>query len=332
MGMAVESVSANRSRPFVKAEELSLAEWLKYVAVPDRKRKVEVRDYCFPTDAHREEYLSGVQGRSESEVRSLLRNFLPPSGSLGTDSSILNFLLAGKRGRLLDVMERDEFVRRMLLRQRPWEGITWILDLVPDNARKALDVLDAYFAAHAQYLPDGRAHGLADAEAVIRYRYFRQDNPREALLSLRPTEFEFLIAALFDAIGYDVSTTQASFDGGIDVIARNTETGRAEFLLIQCKRYAANVPVSAVRELMGVVSQMQANKGLLISTSDFTRQARKEALSTSRIEVLNFSELNLLMNEHFGPRWPTRMTYQIRDMQRRLTERQQSKTSPAAVR
>lgn len=162
-------------------------------------------------------------------------------------------------------------------------------------------------------------YGLADAEAIIQQRYFHHANAREALLSLRPYEFEYLVALLFEKMGYRVSVTKATRDGGIDVVARNTERGKAEFLLIQCKRYESKVPVSAVREILGVVSKMQANKGIVVSTSSFTSQAKREARETSRTELVGFMELNVLLNQHLGARWPERMSSGIRDIQRRLS-------------
>jgi hypothetical protein len=43
-----------------------------------------------------------------------------------------------------------------------------VLDLLPDHPVQALAVLDAYFRANAQFFPDGRSHGISDAEAIIR--------------------------------------------------------------------------------------------------------------------------------------------------------------------
>lgn len=305
--------------PLVVAEDLSLTDWLEKIAVPEHKRKFQIADYSFATDAHRDEYLATVHSRSENEVKQILRGFLITSGTLGSDSRTIRSLSALNTTEFNDLLEGTEFVRRLFFTQRPWEGITWVLDLLPDNPRKALDALDAYFVANLAFMPEGRMHGLADAEAIIQQRYFHHANPREALLSLRPHEFEYLVALLFEKMGYRVSVTKATRDGGIDVVARNTEHGKTEFLLIQCKRYETNVPVSAVRELLGVVSKLQANKGIVISTSSFTSQAKKEARETSRTELIGFAELNVLLNQHMGTRWPDRMSYCIRDIQHRLS-------------
>jgi restriction system protein len=301
--------------PPIFSEQLSLSEWLEKVLVPSHKRKYQIADYSFATDEHREEYLANVHSRSEREVKQIIRGFLIPAGSLGRDSQTQASLRALENEQFSEYLEKYEFVRRLFLTQKPWDGMTWILDLLPDNPRKALDVIDAYFVAHAHFMPEGRMHGLADAEAIIQQRYFHHDNPRDALLALRPYEFELLIAVLFRKMGYQACVTQASRDGGVDVVATSAERGKTQRLLIQCKRYESKVSVSAVRELMGVVSRTQANKGLIVSTSDFTSQAKKEALSNSMLELIGFTELNVLMNQYMGARWPDHMTYYIRDLQ-----------------
>jgi restriction system protein len=126
-------------------------------------------------------------------------------------------------------------------------------------------------------MPDGRIHGLSDAEAIIRRKYLHCENPRDALLSLRPDEFEYLIGALYESMGYDVMVTTASHDGGVDVEAKRSDPGGRALVLIQCKRYRDIVRVPAVRELMGVVVRRHANKGVLVATCGFTSPARREA-------------------------------------------------------
>jgi restriction system protein len=134
---------------------------------------------------------------------------LIPSGSLGVDFHVLDFLRKTKTASEFEAIQDSfEWLRRLLRNDGPWEGITWILDLLPNKPSKAVDALDAYILAHIQIIPDGRMAGLKDAEAIIRLRYFHKGNPREALLDLRPTEFEYLIADLYYTMGYEVAVTR----------------------------------------------------------------------------------------------------------------------------
>jgi restriction endonuclease Mrr len=66
---------------------------------------------------------------------------------------------------------------------------------------------------------------------------------------------------------------------------------------------------------MGVVSRRQANKGVVVATSRFTKPAQNEASATPMIELIDFTALNLLLNRHLGAKWPDTMHYEIRRMQ-----------------
>jgi len=309
-------------KPPLDAALMSLDDWLSHVVVPEHKRDYEIADYEFPTDKHRDLYLDIVQSRTEAEIRSLLRNFLIPSGTLGVDRLMRHEIVSRGVTEVTRLMEEKEFVRRMMKPPfLPWEGITWVLDLLPHYPAKALDVLDAFFTAHCQALPDGRIHGLVDAEEIIQHRYLQRENPRESLLSLRPGEFEYLTGALFQKMGYEVLVTQASRDGGVDVEAKRIDPGGRGLVLVQCKRYEKVVRVNAVRELMGVVARKQANKGVLVATCGFTRPAHQEAAANAMIELIDFSSLNRLLNQYFGAKWPTHITYNIRTLQMESAKR-----------
>ncbi|WP_175962592.1 restriction endonuclease [Burkholderia pyrrocinia] len=306
----------HENRRFVIGEQLQLEAWLDHVLKPNYLRDYEIVDYQFPTDQHRDEFLDSIHTRPENVIRALLRNFLFAGGTLGIDKTTRTAVHALPTEKFDDLIEKSEFIRRLISPPfLPWDGTLWILDLLPHDPGKALNVLDAYYTAHAQYFPDGRIHGLTDAEAIIRQRYLHQENPRDALLELRPEEFENLISALYKKLGYDVFITQRSRDGGIDVEARCGDAGGRELLLVQCKRYTNVVRVQAVRELMGVVARRQANKGVIVTTSGFTKTAHEEAKTNPIIELIDFPTLNRLLNLHFGAKWPQRVSYLIRNNQ-----------------
>lgn len=216
----------------IDAEKLALEEWLNLILQRPRKKSVEIMDYQFPTDKHAKEYVKTIHKRSEQEVKNLLRKFLIKSGSLGTDGRRLQYWI--KQGKLEEYVERFEHARRLVERDGPpWEGNTWILDLLPEYPQTAIDALDAYFTAHIQILPDGRFQGLSDAMMIIRARYFDLEHPIEALLNLRPRDFEFLIANLYLKMKYDVFVTKQTRDGGYDVRASKSEPGNVSTTLIE---------------------------------------------------------------------------------------------------
>jgi len=86
-------------------------------------------------------------------------------------------------------------------------------------------------------------------------------------------DFEHLIRELFEqefaGSGGEVKVTQASRDGGVDAVAFDPDPIRGGKIVIQAKRYTNTVGVSAVRDLYGTVMNEGANKGILVTTSDF---------------------------------------------------------------
>jgi restriction system protein len=162
-----------KRQKFINARELSLDAWLTMLFNPPSGGTFV--DWAFPSRKHREEYIASINKRSEEEVYHLLRIFLIPSGTLGIDDSRFEWLVTAKRNdpQLYTSLMEKEYYRRLALfftgqsEIPPWEGITWVLDLLPHFPKEALEGLNAYFLAHAQSLPDGRLSSLADAAALM---------------------------------------------------------------------------------------------------------------------------------------------------------------------
>jgi len=110
-------------------------------------------------------------------------------------------------------------------------------------------------------------------------------------------EFEDLVEALLQKMGLTTEGRKASADGGIDIIAHNPQPVVGGKLIVQCKRYAAPVSVPVVRDLFGVVTDERASKGILISTSRFTREA-EEFAADKPIELIDRDRLLELLGRH----------------------------------
>ena len=95
------------------------------------------------------------------------------------------------------------------------------------------------------------------------------------LRSMESRTFEELIAELFYGFGFDVELTLSTRDGGYDIIAIGNHQIAASKYLIECKRYAEarKVGIQPVRSLYGVVKDEGVTKGILVTTSSFTRPA-----------------------------------------------------------
>jgi len=96
------------------------------------------------------------------------------------------------------------------------------------------------------------------------------------LLTITPREFEEVVAELFADMGARVQITPKTRDGGYD-LAAYLPSAVGEFLcLVEVKRNRPDRPVSVgvVRALYGVVSDTDANAGMIVTTSYFSREAK----------------------------------------------------------
>ena len=131
--------------------------------------------------------------------------------------------------------------------------------------------IEASFDIERQY--DGRS--IIDCSGAVDQRiveYFHK-HPRD-LTTMNRRAFEELVAELFKGFGYSVEVTQRTRDGGRDIIAvRMTEVNVR--YLIECKRPDPGniVGVQPVRQLLGVIVDEQATKGILATTARFSRDA-----------------------------------------------------------
>lgn len=98
------------------------------------------------------------------------------------------------------------------------------------------------------------------------------------LLTIEPSAFERLCQRLLRESGFkQVEVTGKSGDGGIDGKGIVRINGFLSFhVFFQCKRYKGSVGSGDVRDFRGAM-QGRADKGLFITTGNFTREAIKEA-------------------------------------------------------
>lgn len=99
--------------------------------------------------------------------------------------------------------------------------------------------------------------------------------------------FELLCAEYFRCLGKHVETINHGADGGIDARVYSDKTNTLEYA-IQCKSWNSLVGVKHLRELFGVMNHEEAGKGIFMTTSDFTVEAKQFAEDHSnRLFLIN---------------------------------------------
>ncbi|MCC6812140.1 MAG: restriction endonuclease [Deltaproteobacteria bacterium] len=119
-----------------------------------------------------------------------------------------------------------------------------------------------------------------------------------------PQFFEELVLDLLHALGYginrqDLQRVGRSGDGGIDGIISLDRLG-LEKVYVQAKRWQNRVGRPEVQGFFGALAGRRAKKGVFITTSDFTHDAREFAESVSdQMVIIDGKRLTNLMIE-FG--------------------------------
>jgi restriction system protein len=113
------------------------------------------------------------------------------------------------------------------------------------------------------------------------FQTLRKETEEELLSKLKacsPAFFERVVVQLLRAMGYggvtgDGSVTGQSGDGGIDGIIKEDKLG-LDVVCIQAKRYAdSTVGRPIVQQFVGSMDFVQANKGVILTTSQFSAEA-----------------------------------------------------------
>lgn len=123
----------------------------------------------------------------------------------------------------------------------------------------------------------------------------------DTILSKTPRDFEKLVVQLLQKMGYGGEiensgmVTQYVNDKGIDGIIREDVLGFGR-INIQAKRYAIdnNVPREDIQKFVGALAVAQSDKGVFITTSDFTKGAYEYAESlnsATKIVLINGKKL-----------------------------------------
>jgi restriction system protein len=113
-----------------------------------------------------------------------------------------------------------------------------------------------------------------------------QDKLIEAMRSIQPDQFERLCQRLLRELGFvNVEVTGRTNDGGIDGKGMIRLGGVLSFhVVFQAKRYQGSVSSSVIRDFRGALSG-RADKGVIMTTGSFTREAKKEAQRDGAIPI-----------------------------------------------
>lgn len=145
--------------------------------------------------------------------------------------------------------------------------------------------------------PDGDIEGI--------YQRIRKKIAKDLLQEIKansPVFFENLVLDLLVKMGYggsreDVEAVGRSGDGGIDGIINQDRLG-LDVVYVQAKRWKNNVGSPEISSFAGALAGKGANKGIFITTSDFTKSAKDYDAAGFKIILIDGKRLAQLMIDH----------------------------------
>lgn len=128
-------------------------------------------------------------------------------------------------------------------------------------------------------------------------------DPNTNLAAMAWEDFEHIVRELFAKLftarssAAEVHVTRASRDYGVDAIIHDPDPIHGGKFVVQAKRYVNRVDVSAVRDLFGTLQNEGANRGFLVTTSNFGPDAFAFA-KDKPITLINGPNLLQLLQDH----------------------------------
>ena len=208
-----------------------------------------------------------------------------------------------------------EYVSRGIYKITP-KGLTVLQEnpqKIDNDYLRRFPEFDEWFYGNSEKLNKNLSETITESEKTpeesleIAYQIIRQnlaDEIIEKVKSCSPNFFEYLVVDLLVKMGYGGTREDAgerlgkSGDGGIDGIIKEDRLG-LDIIYLQAKRWEAVVGRPEIQKFAGALQGQRARKGVFITTSDFTKEAREYvSLIDSKIILIDGEELAELMIDY----------------------------------
>jgi restriction system protein len=142
-----------------------------------------------------------------------------------------------------------------------------------------------------------------DQQALLdQYEEKAFEGLRNFVLTKNPYEFQDLVAALLEAMGYYISHIAAKGrDGGIDIIAYNDPLGTKQpRMVVQVKhRPDSKIPSEDIQKLVGTMKR-QSDVGIFVTSGEFSNPAKIESRTTGQhVELIDFDRFIELWIQYY---------------------------------
>jgi restriction system protein len=149
----------------------------------------------------------------------------------------------------------------------------------------------------------------------------------EEVKKVSPRNFEEIVVDLLIAMGYGGSLEDAgevvgkSGDGGIDGTIKQDKLG-LDMVYVQAKRWERTVGTPDVSQFSGSLLKQNAQKGVMITTSQFSKDAREHVKGLAqKLVLIDGKQLAELMIEHdVGVKAASKKSYTLKRLDQEYFE------------
>ena len=189
----------------------------------------------------------------------------------------------------------DEMIDRAAKAYRAWKSQQPVETIITSTTKQDAESL---LEGEKEITFEHQQAALLDQYAAKAY-----DGLRQYVLNKNPYEFQDMVAALLESMGYYISlVAPKGKDGGIDIIMYTDPLGtKPPRIIVQVKhRPDKSVPSDDIQRLVGTMKR-DSDVGIFVTSGDFSNPAKQEArLSGKHIELIDFDRFISLWQEHYA--------------------------------
>ncbi len=153
----------------------------------------------------------------------------------------------------------------------------------------------------AAVAPEAADEATADELTAERIETDTRDFVIETLMKkLEGVQFEYFVAHVLEVMGYRTRVTQATGDGGVDIIAHRDPLGlEPPIIKVQCKRTTGSIGSPDVQRLTGTLAPGGSELGLFVTLGSYSKEAQNLGRTRQDLRLVNGNDLIDLVFQHY---------------------------------
>ena len=211
----------------------------------------------------------------------LLKPKLLDIEGVSKDKAELYYKMSEKLADVVSILLDDSFDGNITMQKKDEKNLAKAIEFVRDYIHKK-----EYFVAPE----NSRIVVARNLQTLLRAVQEGVDITR----NISPRRFEELVNYIYQIAGHETELTGETRDNGIDIKVFTVPPimGNPFFTIVQAKQHEPHIKVgeAAIRDLAGTVTIQKADRGHLVTNSDFTMPAVRAA-KDAKIDLIKFYDL-----------------------------------------